>query len=323
MHKSLFLASAALLAAPAVLAQAVWPSAKPISIIVPFGAGGSVDATARLLADKLGERLKQSVVVDNVTGAGGTIGLAKAAQAAPDGYTLVMGADSPVAIAPYANPKAVRYDVARDLAPIGLVNTAPMVLVARKDLPASNLAELVQLAKKEPGKLSYATSGVGTVLHLAMELIKQQGQFFATHVPYRGGAQIATDVIGGQVDLAMLVSVSAAPFVQGGKLKAIAVTGAKRLDILPNVPTVAETPGFKGYDVVAWTGLFAPAKTPAPVIERLNHELNAVLALPEVRATLQKQGAIAGSGSTPDFGRFVKAEQQRYEKAVKTAGIKE
>jgi hypothetical protein len=138
-----------------------------------------VDSTARLLADKLGERLKQSVVVDNVTGAGGTIGLAKGAQAAPDGYTLVMGADSPVAIAPYANPKAVRYDVARDLAPIGLVNTAPMVLVARKDLPANNLAELVQLAK-EPGKLSYATSGVGTVLHLAMELIKQQGQFFAT-----------------------------------------------------------------------------------------------------------------------------------------------
>ena len=323
MHKRLLLLGATLIAAPIAWAQPAWPTAKPISIIVPFSAGGSVDTTARLLAEKLGERLKQSVVVDNVTGAGGTIGVAKAAQAAPDGYTQVMGADSPVAIAPYANPKAVRYDPARDLAPVGLVNTAPMVLVARPTLPASNLPELVRLARKEPGKLSYATSGIGTVLHLAMEMIKQQGQFFATHVPYRGGAQIATDVIGGQVDLAMLVSVSAAPQIQAGKLKAIAVTGAERLAILPNVPTVAEAPGFKGFDVVTWSGLFAPARTPAPVLERLNQELNAVLALPEVRARMQEQGARPGSGSAQDFGRFVLREQTRYAQAVKAAGIKE
>jgi len=212
---------------------------------VPFTAGGSVDVTARMVADKLSEKLRQSVVVDNVGGAGGTVGVGKAVQAAPDGYTLVMGVDSAIAIAPYANPKAVRYNVARDLVPVGLVNTAPMVVVARPDFPASNLAETIALAKKEPGRLSYATSGVGTVLHLGMELIKQRGQFHAVHVPYRGGAQIATDVMGGQVDLAMLVSVSAAPHVQAGKLKGIAVTGPARLAILPKVPTVAETPGFK------------------------------------------------------------------------------
>ncbi|MCA0326381.1 MAG: tripartite tricarboxylate transporter substrate binding protein [Proteobacteria bacterium] len=309
--------------APLAQAQAAWPTAKPISIIVPFTAGGSVDTTARLLADELGKRLKQSVVVDNVTGAGGTVGVAKGANAAPDGYTLVMGADSPIAIAPYANPKAVRYDVARDLVPVGLVNTAPLLLVAKPDLPVKNLAELVALAKKEPGKLNYATSGIGTVLHLGMEMIKQQGHFFATHVPYRGGAQIATDVIGGQVDLAMLVSVSAAPHVNAGKLKPIAVTGAQRLSILPNVPTVAETPGFKGYDVVSWSGLFAPAGTPQPVIDQLNQTLNAVLSSPEVRRKMQDQGAVAGSGSAQDFGAFVQREQKRYAQAVQTAGIKE
>ena len=304
-------------------AQPAWPTAKPITLLVPFSAGGSVDNTARLIAEKLGERLKQSVIVDNVVGAGGTVGVAKAANASPDGYTLVMGADSPIAIAPYANPQAVRYNVARDLAPIGLVNTAPLLLVAKPDLPVSNLAQLVQLAKKEPGKLNYATSGIGTVLHLAMEMIKQQGHFFATHVPYRGGAQIATDVIGGQVDLAMMVSVSAAPQVAAGKLKAIATTGAQRLAILPNVPTVAETPGFKGFDVVAWTGLFAPARTPQPVVEQLNQALNAVLSSPDVRSKLQEQGAVAGSGSVKDFGAFVQREEKRYAQAVKAAGIKE
>jgi len=198
-----------------------------------------------------------------------------------------------------------------------------MVVVARPDFPASNLAETIALAKKEPGRLSYATSGVGTVLHLGMELIKQRGQFHAVHVPYRGGAQIATDVMGGQVDLAMLVSVSAAPHVQAGKLKGIAVTGPARLAILPKVPTVAETPGFKGFEVVTWSGLFAPARTPAPVVEQLNRTLNEVLAMPEIRSRMEAQGALPGSGSAKDFAGFVAREQQRYERAVKDAGIKE
>jgi tripartite-type tricarboxylate transporter receptor subunit TctC len=307
----------------AAQAQTPWPTAKPITIIVPFSAGGSVDVSARLVAQKLSERLKQSVVVENVAGAGGTIGVAKAVNAAPDGYTLVMGADSPVAIARLVNPAAVKYDTLRDLAPVGLVNTAPMVLVARPGLPANNLAEVLKLAREQPGKLSYATSGIGTVLHLAMELIKDQGKVFITHVPYRGGAQIVTDVVGNQVDLALLVSVTATPQIQARKMKGIAVTDDKRLPALPDVPVVAETPGFKGFDVVAWTGLFAPAQTPPAVVERLNRELNAALSSDEVRSKMQEQGAIGGSGSPAEFARFVQREQERYARIVKAANIKE
>jgi tripartite-type tricarboxylate transporter receptor subunit TctC len=309
--------------AAAAQAQGAWPAAKPITIIVPFTAGGSVDATARLVAQKLGERLKQSVVVENVAGAGGTIGVAKAVGAAPDGYTLVMGPDSPIAIARLVNPQAVRYDPLQDLAPVALVNTAPMVLVARPGLPVQTLADVLKLAREQPGKLSYATSGIGTVLQLAMEILKQQGKVFVTHVPYRGGGQIVTDVVGNQVDLAMLVSVSALPQVQAGKLKAIAVTGAKRLPALPQVPAVAESPGFAGYDVVTWTGLFAPARTPPAIVERLNHEVNEVLRAEDVRAKLVEQGALTGAGSAAEFGRFVQREQDRYAKIVKAANIKE
>ena len=307
----------------AVHAQAPWPAAKPISIIVPFSAGGSVDVTARLVAQKLSERLKQSVVVENVAGAGGTIGVAKAVSAPADGYTLVMGADSPVAIARLVNPAAVRYDALKDLAPVGLVNTAPMVIVARPGLQANTLADVIKLAKAQPGRLSYATSGIGTVLHLAMELIKDNAKVFITHVPYRGGAQIVTDVVGNQVDLAVLVSVTATPQIQAKKLKGIAVTDDKRLASLPDVPVVAETPGFKGFDMVAWTGLFAPAHTPPAIVERLNRELNEVLRADDVRAKMQEQGAIGGSGSAADFARFVQREQELYARIVKTANIKE
>ncbi|MDB5945695.1 MAG: tripartite tricarboxylate transporter substrate binding protein [Ramlibacter sp.] len=304
-------------------AQPAWPGARPITVIVPFSAGGSVDVSARLVAQRLAERLKQSVVVENVTGAGGTIGVAKAAAAAPDGYTLVMGADSPMAIAKLINPVAVRYDTLKDLAPVGLVNTAPMVLVARPGLPANNLADVIRLARAQPGKLSYATSGIGTVLHLAMELVKDQAKVFITHVPYRGGAQIVSDVVGNQVDLAMLVSVTATPNVLAKKMKAIAVTGDKRLPTLPDVPTVSETPGFKDYAVVAWTGLFAPAHTPPAVVERLNRELDEVLRSEEMRAKMQEQGAVGGSGTPADFARFVAREQERYARVVKAANIRE
>jgi tripartite-type tricarboxylate transporter receptor subunit TctC len=309
--------------ATALHAQTAWPQAKPITIVVPFTAGGSVDATARLVAQKLGERLKQSVVVDNVAGAGGTIGVSKVVAAQPDGYTLVMGADSPIAIARFINPAAVRYDALKDLAPVGLVNTAPMVIVGRPGLAVNNLQDVLAMARQNPGKLSYATSGIGTVLHLGMEVVKEQGKVFITHVPYRGGAQIVSDVVGNQVDLAMLVSVSAVPQVQAKKIKAIAVTGDKRLASLPDVPTVAETPGFKGYDVVTWTGLFAPAHTPPDVVERLNRELNAVLAADDVRSKLAEQGATPGSGSPAEFARFVQREQERYARVVKAANIKE
>ena len=307
----------------AALAQAAWPGAKPITLIVPYSAGGSVDFNARLVAQRLGERLKQSVVVENVAGAGGVIGVAKAAAATPDGYTIVAGPDSVMAIGRLVNPAAYRFDPLKDLAPVGMINTAPMVLVARPGLPARDWSQFVALAKAAPGKCNYATSGVGTVLQLAMEQIKQREGISVAHVPYRGGAQIATDVIGDQVDLAMLVSISALPHVSSGRLKALGVTSAQRLETLPQVPAFGEMPGLKGFSMLSWTGLFAPAGTPAPVIRQLNEALDAVLAEPEVRAKLREQGALPGSGSPEDLGKFVQAEYARNQKIVQDANIKE
>lgn len=323
--KPLLLASLLLAALPgAAFAQAAtWPGAKPITLIVPYSAGGSVDFNARLVATKLGERLKQSVVIENVTGAGGAIGVAKAANAAPDGYTLVAGPDSAIAIGKLINPAAFKFDPLKDLAPVGMLNTAPMVLVARPGLPAASYADFVKLAKAAPGKYNYATSGVGTVLQLAMELLKEKSGIFVTHVPYRGGAQIATDVIGNQVDLAMLVSTSAIPHVNGNRLKALGVTGSKRLEALPTVPTFDEMPGLKGYSMLSWTGIFAPVNTPPAIVDRLNQELNAVLKDPEVRAKLTEQGAQPGSGSAEELAKFVQAEYARNQKIVQAANIKE
>lgn len=323
-RRSLLLSSMLTAALPgAAFAQAAWPAAKPITLIVPYSAGGSVDFSARLVATKLGERLKQSVVIENVTGAGGAIGVAKAVNAAPDGYTLVAGPDSAIAIGKLINPAAFKFDPLKDLAPVGMLNTAPMVLVARPGLPVKDFADFVKLAKASPGKYNYATSGVGTVLQLAMELLKERTGIFVTHVPYRGGAQIATDVIGNQVDLAMLVSASAIPHVNAGRLKALGVTSSKRLEALPNVPAFDEMPGLKGYSMVSWTGIFAPAATPPAIVSRINQELNAVLKDPEVRAKLQEQGAVPGSGSPDELGQFVRAEYARNQKIVQAANIKE
>lgn len=307
----------------AALAQAAWPAAKPITLIVPYSAGGSVDFNARLVATKLGERLKQSVVIDNVAGAGGAIGVAKAVNAAPDGYTLVAAPDSTIAIGKLTNPAAFKFDPLKDLAPVAMLNTAPMVLVARPGLPAKDFPEFVQLAKAAPGKYSYATSGVGTVLQLAMELIKERTGIRVVHIPYRGGAQIATDVIGNQVDLAMLVSVSAIPHVLDGKMKALGVTGSKRLPQLPNVPAFDEMPGLMGYSMLTWTGVFAPAGTPPAIVNRINQELTAVLQDPQVRAKMAEQGAQPGSGSPEDLARFVRTELARNQKIVQSANIKE
>ncbi|HEX5390759.1 MAG TPA: tripartite tricarboxylate transporter substrate binding protein [Burkholderiaceae bacterium] len=317
------LLAATALATPFTAQAQAWPAAKPITLVVPFTAGGSVDFSARLVATKLGERLKQSVVVENVAGAGGAIGVSKVVQANPDGYTLVVGPDSPIVIGRLINPSAFRYDPLADLAPVGLISTAPMVLVARPGLPAKDFGEFVKLAKKEPGKYNYATSGIGTVLQLAMELLKDQTGTFVTHIPYRGGAQIASDVIGNQVDLAMLVATTAMPHISAGRVKALGVTGAKRLPNLPQVPAFAEMPGLKGYEMNTWIGLFAPGKTPPEVVARINQELNEVLKSDEIKAKFSEQGATAGNGSPAQFGTFVREEYARNQKIVQRANIKE
>ena len=317
------LAAAATLVPALAMAQVPWPAARAITLVVPYTAGGSVDYNARLVAQRLSERLKQTVIIDNIGGAGGAVGLAKAAAAAPDGYTLVAGTDSAMAIGKLVNPAAYRFDPLQALAPVGMLNTAPLVLVAGPRLSAKTYGDFVQQAKANPGRLTYATSGIGTVLQLAMELLKERSGIYVTHVPYRGGGQIATDVIGGQVDTAMLVSTTAVPQVLSGRMHALGVTSASRLDALPQVPALGELPGLKGYAMVSWTGVFAPAGTPPAIVQRLNAELNAVLKEPEVAAKLREQGAVPGSGSAEDLGRFVQAEHERYAKIVRSANIKE
>ena len=300
-----------------------WPAAKPITLIVPFPPGGNVDFSARLFASRLAERLKQSVVVENVAGAGGIVGVSKAAAAAPDGYTLLVGVDSPISIARFVTPSAVRYDSLRDLAPIGMLNAAPMIILAKPALEANNFAEFVKLARAQPGKLNYATSGVGTVLHLAMERVKTLAGIDIVHVPYKGGAQIVSDLIGNQIDTAMLVTVATLPQVKSGKIKALAVTTAQRAPQAPEIAALAESPQLQGFDMVAWTGLFAPAKTPATIIERLGHELNDALGSAEVGGKFEEQGAVLRRYTPAEFAQFLRKEQADYEAIVRAAGIKE
>jgi len=311
------------LCVPLVAGAQGWPSARPITLIVPFTPGGNVDFAGRLFATRLQEKLKQSVIVENVAGAGGIVGVQRAIQAAPDGYTLLVGVDSPISIARFVTPSAVRYDSLRDLAPIGMLNAAPMIIVARPGLPADSVADFLKLARSQPGKLSYGTSGVGTVLHLAMERVKTLAGIDILHVPYKGGAPIVTDLIGNQIDLAMLVTVATLPQVKAGKIKAIAVTTRERVPSAPAIATLAESPEFKDFDMVAWTGLFAPARTPAAIVERLNRELNDALAAPEVGGKFEEQGALLRRFTPAEFAAFLRQEQADYAEIVRAAGIKE
>ncbi|EKZ96368.1 tripartite tricarboxylate transporter substrate binding protein [Cupriavidus metallidurans] len=295
---------------------------KPITLVVGYTAGGSVDLVARTVAPELGKRLGQSVVIENLGGAGGTIGAQKVVKADPDGYTLLMGSGSEVSIARLTNP-AVRYDGEKDLAPITFVGTQPMVLVGKLQLPAKDAGELMALAKAQPGKLSYASSGVGTPLNLAGELIKQQGKVNITHVPYKGASAMSTDLLGGQIDLAVMVLSSALPHIQAGRIRAYGVTEAKRASVAPNVPALAETPALKGVDMGVWFGLMAPTSTPRPVIDRLNNEMQAVLAMPEVRKKLAEAGVEVAPANPAQFASFVKRETSRYRTIVQAADIRE
>jgi len=308
---------------PLAAAAQSWPAARPITMIVPFPPGGNVDFAARVLATRLNDTLKQSVIVENVPGAGGVIGVSKAVAAAPDGYTLLIGVDSAISIAKFVTPSAVRYDSLRDLAPIGILNAAPMIILAKPALAADNVADLIRLARAQPGKLSYATSGVGTVLHLAMERVKARAGIDIVHVPYKGAAQIYGDLMGNQIDLAMLVTIATLPQVAAGKFKALGVTTPQRLASAPQIPALAESPELKGFDMVAWTGLFAPAKTPAAIVERLNRELNDALASPEVGGKFEEQGAVLRRFSTAEFAAYLRKEQAEYGEIVRAAGIKE
>jgi tripartite-type tricarboxylate transporter receptor subunit TctC len=304
-------------------AFAQWPTGKPITIIVPYSAGGSLDMTTRLIAQRLAERLGAQIVVENATGAGGSVGIMKAMAANPDGFTLLMAGDAPLNTSAPKEAPAYKHDMLRELLPVALVNTAPMVLVAHPSFPAQNLAQVIERAKAKPGALNYASPGIGTIHHLTTEMIKQRAKFHMVHIPYRGGTQIANDVSGNQVELAMLINATAAPYLKAKTLKPIAVTSITRAPSLPDVPSIAETPGFAGFNVVSWAGLYAPAKTSTDIVNRLNKEVDEVLKIEAVRTRMIESGSVPGGGTTASFVRFIEQDRARFFEILKTVSIKD
>ena len=302
--------------APTALAQG-WPE-RPIKLVVPYSAGGAADQTARMVALQLGERLKTTVIVDNRPGAGGTIGAAVVAKAAPDGHTLLLDATG-FTVNPTLLPR-LPFDPAKDLVPVSLLMQVPMLLVVPATSPYKTLADLLKAARSQPGRLSFASAGNGSAQHLAGELFKQGHKLFITHIPYRGGAPALSDLMAGQVDLMFSAMPASFPLVKSGKLRALAVTSPKRAALVDQLPTVAEA-GLPGFSAQEWNGLWAPAGTPRPVLERLESELRAVMATPDIRQRLAANGAEAVGSSSADFTRFVQSETAQWARVIKTAGI--
>lgn len=296
-----------------------WPD-KPITMVVGYTPGGSLDLVARIIAPELGKRLGQSVLVENIGGAGGTIGATKVINAKPDGYTLLLASGSEVSIARLTNP-AVRYDGTKDLTPITLAGTQPMVLVGNKNLPAKNIEQLLALARSEPGKLSYASSGVGTPLNLAGELLKQQGRVDIAHIPYRGAAAMSNDLLGGQVNLAVFGLSSALTYIKSNQVIAYGVTSSKRTTLVPDVPALAEDPTLKNMDMGIWFGIMGPGKLPESIVQRLDKELHAVLAMLEIIEKLGQQGVTVHAEAPDEFSAFIRTETEKYKAIVEAAGI--
>lgn len=290
----------------------------PITLIVPFSAGGATDVVSRLLAQKLTERTGRSVVVENVAGGGGAIGAAKAVRAHADGNTLLMGTVATHAINPLSM-KPVPYDAQKDFTPISLIATVPNVLVVGPSVKARNLKELIALLKAEPGKYSYGSSGVGTPPHLSGELFKSMAGVDINHVPYKGGGPAMTDLVGGHIPLLFDVLTGAASHIRAGGARAIAVTTAQRSPSFPDVPTMAEA-GVPGYETYTWNAIFGPARMPRPTVDALSRELQAVVALPEVQARLKDISAMP-VGSNPEvLATLVKAELDKWGPMIQSLG---
>ena len=296
-----------------------YPS-RPITIIIPSAAGGLSDAFVRLVGDAMQSAWGQPVVMDPRSGAGGIIGTQVVANAAPDGYTLLMGNIGPLAINP-ALYSSLPYDVETQLAPVALVATYPNVLVVNPSLPIHSIADLIRYAKEKPGTLNYASAGIGQSQHLSGEMFKSMADIDIVHVPYKGTGPALTDLLSGSVQMMFSNVPATVPCIEAGKLRAIAVTGLTRSKALPQVPTVNEA-GVPGYDVVSWLALMAPAKTPDETIARLHAEVTKALASPAGQRHLASVGADAGAGSPQEFARFLKEEQVKWSKVVKVANIK-
>ncbi len=325
MRSSTRTAIAAVIAAAAfwvlpVQAQ-TYPS-KPITMIVPYAAGGSVDAVARLVSDRMAAKLGTNIVIENVAGAGGVVGTARAARAEPDGYTLLFSVESTIVIAKLVSPTIVQYDALKDFVPISMVGSSPLILLGRKDFPANTIAELMKLLKDNPGKYNYATSGVGTSLHVAGEMINAEGKVKMVHVPYKTGAQIPTDLMGNQIDLAVLPLVMAMQNVRAGNIKAFGITEPTRFELTPEVPSLAEYPELKNVAVTVWYGLFAPAKTDPAIVEKLHQALASVVKEPGIAEKIKASNLVPVGNSPKEFADFLKAEHEKFSALVKAANIK-
>ena len=293
---------------------------KPVRFIVPFAPGGGSDLVARTVAQKLTEALGQTVVVDNRTGAAGSIGAELAAKSPPDGHTLLLGSNGPLAINPHLYPK-LPYDAERDFAPVALVTVMPFLLVTHPALPVRSVKELVALAKSRPGQLNYGSPGNGSTTHLANELLKSMTGISIAHVPYKGVAPAATDLISGQTQMMSGDLSTLLPHVKSGRMRAIAVTSARRSSLLPDMPTIAES-GVPGYEASGWFGVLVPAATPAAIVERLNTATVKGLAAADARDRLGALGGEVAGGSPAQFGAYVRQESAKWGKVIRAIGLK-
>lgn len=309
----------AALVGPATWAQDKWP-AKPITYIVPFPAGGTTDILARLIGQKLGTALGTTIVVDNRGGAGGSVGSEIAARAPADGYTLLGGTISSHAINVSLYPK-LGYDPIKSFSPVVLIGSNPVVLVVAANSPYKTLQDVLNAARAKPKTISSASAGNGTSQHMTLELLAFRSGTQFIHVPYKGSGPAIQDVIGGQVDMMFDTTVVAGPHIQSGKVRAIAVSSAKRLDSLPNVPTIAES-GVPGFEVVSWQGIFVPAGVPRPIVDRLHTEIMKILQTAEMQDRLKGLGMQPSTMSTDQMAAFQKAEVDKWAQVIKAAGIK-
>ncbi len=319
MLKALSLAAALALAPFAAATAQDYPT-KPVTLVVPFAPGGSSDVISRLVGQKLAEMWKQSVIVDNKAGGAGQIAMQAVARAAPDGYTLVLGHIGTLAVNPAMFEK-LSYDYKKEFVPVAMLAIVPSAIAVNPSLPVKDIKELIAYAKANPGKLNYGSAGNGSAGHLAMEFFKDTVKMEAQHVPYRGTGPMLTDLLAGQTQLAYNGILPLVPHAKSGKLRIVAVGSPKRLPLMPDVPTVEEQ-GYPGFETSQWYGVLAPAGTPPAVVAKLNADLNKVLATPDIQKRLNDDGAVAGSGSPADFGRYIDAEEKRWAPVVKKAGIK-
>lgn len=301
-------------------AAAEWPGAKPITMIIPYAAGGFADTRMRMLGEELAKELKANVVIENKAGAGGVIGTAEIARAKPDGYTIGSGHLAPLSVNPTLMPKNVPYDVQKDLTPVILIEEAPLILNVNKKVPVNSIAELIDLSKKDPGRITFGSSGVGGAHHLSGELFANSAGVEMTHVPYKGGAPAATDLMAGHIDMMFEMGYAAMPAIQADKVKPLGVTSSQRLPLLPNVPTIAEAglPGFESYN---WQGIVVPAGTPQDVVEKLNAAFNKILKKPEVIQAFEQTGGQVGGGTPEEFGKFIQDERAKWAEVIKEANI--